>query len=231
MVRASLVVTAALLSGCATTEVWFPEQQKILITGNTLVYDGAITGGAVLEAIRIVRESDQKIDTLRITSPGGDMEAGIEFGYFVKENNWDVVVSKLCFSACANYVLTAGKNVEVKKDSLIGWHGGAKQDDELWKHSVPIDAQEQFFAYLNHLRIKETKFFETIEVDQHITNYGQTKNTSCQNNQTIDGWHYTIDDLHHMGVKNITVQGDKLLTELDYNNEPVHSCLMPSLFN
>lgn len=54
----------------------FPTQNQLTITGNTLVYDGMITGDAVLEAIRMVNDSDQKVTTLRITSSGGDIASG-----------------------------------------------------------------------------------------------------------------------------------------------------------
>lgn len=56
-----------------------------------------ITGEAVLRAIRIARNNEKPITKLIITSPGGDIAAGIEFGYFIREHNVDVDVRKLCF--------------------------------------------------------------------------------------------------------------------------------------
>ncbi|MDW6020006.1 hypothetical protein SBW85_20080 [Vibrio plantisponsor] len=70
-----------------------------------------ITGEAVLRAIRIARNNEKPITKLIITSPGGDIAAGIEFGYFIREHNVDVDVRKLCFSACANYILPAAKKL------------------------------------------------------------------------------------------------------------------------
>lgn len=118
--KIGLISAAILLSGCATQKMAFPTQNKLTITGNTLVYDGMITGDAVLEAIRMVNDSDQKVTTLRITSSGGDIGVGIEFGHFIKNNDMDVIVSQLCFSACANYILPAAKSVVIEKMRLLG---------------------------------------------------------------------------------------------------------------
>lgn len=219
------------LSGCTTMNTIMPPPQKIMIVGDTLVYDGFMTGDAILEAIRLVRLSENKITTLRITSPGGDMASGIEFGYFIKEKNLNVVVSQLCFSACANYVLPAANSIVIKKDALIGWHGGAKQADELWKQSVPIKYQKDFFAYLNRLRLKEMAFFNEMNVDINIANYGQIKSNSCQKTQKADGWYYTLSDLKYMGIKNIKVNGGELLTEFQYNDNKITSCQMSVLFS
>ncbi|OXE32644.1 hypothetical protein CA163_11650, partial [Vibrio parahaemolyticus] len=44
------------------------------------------------------------------------------------------------------------------------------------------------------------------------------------------GWYYTESDMRHMGIKNLTVQGE-LLNTLNYNNSEINSCLMPQIFN
>ncbi|MDN2483252.1 hypothetical protein [Vibrio agarivorans] len=221
----------------------FPVGQKILLVDDTLVYDGMITGDGVLEAVRIVRTSKTPIKTLRITSTGGDMAVGIEFGYFVREHNLDVEVSELCFSACANYILPAANNVTIHTNSLIGWHGGAKQADELWELSVPKKDLPVFMAYLNRLRIKETAFFGYIGVDQNIAIYGQVIDNACQIEQKSDGWYYSVEDLNRMGVKNITIKGSGLLNEIDYkddsglsdttssNSHKITSCLLENVFD
>ncbi len=82
-----------------------------MLIDETLIYEGIL----VLEAIRLVIESNNKINTLRITSPGGDMATSIEFGLFIKENNLDVETSQLCFSVCANYALPAANNILIEK--------------------------------------------------------------------------------------------------------------------
>lgn len=215
------------LTGCAKQATTFPPPHKVMITGRTLVFDGMITGDSVLEAIRIARASDVPLETLRITSPGGDIPSGIEFGYFVKELGLNVEVSKLCFSACANYVIPAGNKVTIKKDALVGWHGGARQSDALWKQSVPQRYHADLITFLTRIRIKENAFFEHVKVDPNITVYGQTSLKRCQLTKTSDGWYYSISDLNKMGVNNIEVQGE-LASETEYQGQKIRSCLMPS---
>lgn len=239
----STVVMVFSLIGCQNTSAVYPSAHKVLVVGDTLVYDGMITGEAVLEAMRVVRESNKPIKNLKITSTGGDMAVGIEFGYFIKDHNLDVEVSELCFSSCANYVLPAAKSVVINTNSLIGWHGGAKQSDELWELSVPKKERSSFMAYLNRMRVKETVFFGYVGVDQQITSYGQTIKNSCQIKQKTDGWYYSIEDLHRMGIKDITVKGTGLLNEIEYKNdsgqmnttnskgEKVTSCLLENIFD
>ncbi|MEF1289871.1 hypothetical protein [Vibrio sp. M260118] len=238
-----IAATVLLLVGCKSTPMVYPPAHKVMVSGNTLIYEGMITGDAVLEAMRVVREGKTPIDKLKITSPGGEMAVGMEFGYFIKENDLDVEVSRLCFSACANYILPAAKSVVINPDSLLGWHGGAKQADALWMHSVPSKDKKQFLEYLNRLRIKETAFFGYVGVDQQITTYGQTLKTSCQKSKNTDGWYYSVADMKRMGIKNITVKGAGLVEEVDYkaqgvkgdttnfDPEKVTSCLLENVFD
>ncbi|WP_260258665.1 hypothetical protein [Vibrio intestinalis] len=234
---------ALTIAGCKSTPTVYPTGQRLLLTGDTLIYEGMITGEGVLEAIRMVRQSDNAIKKLKITSTGGEMAVGMEFGYFVKENDLDVEVSEVCFSACANYILPAAKSVVINTNSLIGWHGGAKQTDKLWQQSVPKSKQVEFMTYLNRLRTKETAFFKHMGVDQQITTYGQTIENSCQIKQQTHGWYYTLEDLHRMGLKNITVKGSGLLNEIEYKDDggqldttdftpqKITSCLLESVFD
>ncbi|WP_238115878.1 hypothetical protein [Vibrio cincinnatiensis] len=113
------ILSLALLSGCSSTPIIFMPEHNVSVSGSTLIFDGPISGDSVLEALRVVRNSGVEIEKLRITSPGGDVPSGIEFGYFIKENNLNVEVDKLCFSACANYVIPAAKTVMIRGGSLI----------------------------------------------------------------------------------------------------------------
>lgn len=228
--KIKLMLLVVLISGCASQDIMYPGDENITTINQTLIYDGAISGEAVLRAIRIARNSEQPIKKLIITSPGGDIAAGIEFGYFIKENNLDVDVRKLCFSACANYILPAAKKVVIKRDSMVAWHGGAMQEDDMWRETVPNEYREDFFVYLNRVRIREQAFYNTIGVDPQIATYGQTKTESCIKNRYAEGWFYSIEDLKHMGIKNITLEGE-LLKKAEFDGEELLVCQMPTMFN
>ena len=49
-------------------------------------------------------------------------------GEWVFDHQLDVIVDELCFSSCANYIFTAGKNKIIGKDAIVGWHGSEQQD-------------------------------------------------------------------------------------------------------
>lgn len=241
-IKMLMFLSLVLLSGCQSLKTVYFSPHKLLVTGNTLVYDGPINGDAVLEALRVIRNSGKDISKIKITSTGGDMASGIEFGYFIYENNLDVEVTELCFSSCANYILPAAKNVVINSNSMVSWHGGAKQSDELWVLSVPKKERVEFQKMLDRLRIKETAFFGVIGVDQKITTYGQTIKNSCQIKEKTDGWHYSIEDLNRMGIKNIKVIGSGLLSEVEYKDDSgqmdtvnfkgdkITSCLLKNVF-
>lgn len=59
--RVLIIAFASLLSACASQVTIIPDENKILLTEDTLVYEGMITGDAVLEAIRLVRTDGRQI--------------------------------------------------------------------------------------------------------------------------------------------------------------------------
>ncbi|MGV1720380.1 hypothetical protein [Vibrio furnissii] len=220
------LVSLAVFSGCKSTQIVFMPEHNVSVSGRTLIFDGPISGDSVLEALRVVRNSGANIDKIRITSPGGDVPSGIELGYFVKENNLDVEVDKLCFSACANYVIPAAKTVVIKDGSLIGWHGGPRQSDELWQASAASSDKEDLMKFVSRLREKEEVFFEYIDVDPDITVYGQISSKKCQLIKKTHGWYYAKNDLVKMGVSNIVIEGE-LASSIEYQGSIIAVCLMP----
>lgn len=220
------ILSLALLSGCKSTPIVFMPEHNVSVSGSTLIFDGPISGDSVLEALRVVRNSGVVIEMLRITSPGGDVPSGIELGYFIKDNNLNVEVDKLCFSACANYVIPAAKTVVINEGSLIGWHGGPRQSDDLWYASAPSSDKEELITFISRLREKEEAFFEYINVDPDITVYGQTSSKKCQLTKETHGWYYSISDLAKMGVPNVVINGE-LASSIEYQGDTINACLMP----
>lgn len=221
------LVSLAVLSGCKSIPIVFLPEHNVTVSGTTLVFDGPISGDSVLEALRVVRNSGADIEKIRITSPGGDVPSGIELGYFVKENNLEVEVDTLCFSACANYVIPAARRVLINDGSLIGWHGGPRQSDEIWKAMAPSSDKDDLMKFVARLREKEEAFFEYINVDPDITVYGLTSSKECQLTKEIQGWYYSTNDMAKMGVPNVVIDGE-LASSIEYQGETISVCLMPN---
>ena len=49
-------------------------------------------------------------------------------GHWIYDRNMDAVVDDLCFSFCANYIFTSGRNKVIREDSIVGWHGSPQQN-------------------------------------------------------------------------------------------------------
>ena len=222
------------ISGCASFPDTYSLPAEVYIDGDTLVYKGSIDARPVLRALRL---ADKEVKVLIIQSGGGDVESGIEFGYWVHNNDIKVVVDGLCFSSCANYILTASNDVLIKSNSVIGWHGGAYQDFGVNNHKwyeylspSRMNRKEKFLgSMIDYLRKKETEFFEYIGVDPEITTYGQTEDASCQRNSESAGWFYGLSDLKHMGVGDIQLEDGHFNMRSDLFDITV--CEMPRLFN
>lgn len=218
------------LTAC-TNQLPLPFQSPALsIKDDTLIYDGMLTGDGILEAMRMMRNSDTEITKLQVTSPGGVIDPSIELGYFIKEKNLDLIVTKLCFSSCANYLLPAAHSVKIEKNTLVGWHGGARQNNSYWKQSIPESQWRDFLPYLEKLREKEFQFFQYIDVAPNIITYGQTKLNTCQKAKQTSGWYYTLGDMKAMGLPPIEIEGGVMLESMTYQDEKVTSCQMPPIF-
>jgi len=92
-----------------------------------IVYFGGIDQERVEKAMALYQPGDR----LLIRSSGGDLDAGMEFGYFISERNMSVEVVDYCISSCANYVFLAGNPKILNTNSLVIFHGGPKQANFL----------------------------------------------------------------------------------------------------
>ena len=133
----------------------FP-RAEISINGLTLVYNGIIDQPSYNHFRRIVAASDGLIETVQIRSNGGDVSFGLKMGEWIFEQGLDVVVDGYCFSACANYIFTAGRNKEIRDGSVVGWHG-SNLTSEFVAMDLGITLEEQLKAEFD-ASIKDAPF-------------------------------------------------------------------------
>ncbi len=129
-----------------------------------------------------------------------------------------MVVENYCFSACANYIFTAGRNKAIKDGSIIGWHGSnltseyiandqgitldeqLKQEFDTSMEGAPINVESpaHYQALLNqHKRYflkqidEEREFLEETGVRPEILTYGfLSENHEAMH--TADNHHYSV---------------------------------------
>lgn len=231
--RLRVLLVCVLVSGCATMPSKFSQPATVTWDEDGIVYKGVIDARYVLEAIRLAEMKN--ISTLKISSGGGDVEAGIELGYWIRENNIEVIIDGVCFSSCANYVFTAANKVVVKSGAIVGWHGGAFQKGNWYKNSwyeylIPNRVKSKSLyvdSLLEFLRVKEKTFFGSIGVDRRITTFGQTQANTCRTKKSQDGWVYRLSDLEKMGITNVVLEDGEFVVR----HEPyqIYLCLMPPI--
>ena len=107
------------------------DASTLSIEGSTVVMIGDLDDGFYESFLSLVRGREDGITTLRVNSGGGITDEGIKLGHWIFEHGVDVVVDGLCFSSCANYIFTAGRNKTIMADSIVGWHGSEQQDEHI----------------------------------------------------------------------------------------------------
>ena len=217
--------------------IWFDYEENpatISVEGSTIVFEGDIESSTYRDFLFAVRGKEDQITAIRINSPGGITDQGIMIGEWIFDHEIDVIVEELCFSSCANYIFTAGKNKIIEKDAIVGWHGSEQQDpflaagygismaelyarqfDEMkeWGETLPGEAKEDFVATLLEAEAdgKEQRFLDAIGVNLYLMVYGMLPDQFdyYMNKQTeYGGWTFTIDDMAKFGVYNVTYAGD-----------------------
>ena len=111
--------------------IWYdyaPNPAIITVEGTTISFVGDIESQTYRDFLYAVRGKEDQITTIRINSGGGITEQGMQIGEWVFDHKIDVIVDEICFSSCANYIFTAGKNKIIEKDAIVGWHGSEQQD-------------------------------------------------------------------------------------------------------
>jgi hypothetical protein len=117
--RATLaLVLAALLTGPAAAD---RRATRIEVQGQVATFVGVITSEHTARLLETV--GTRPVDTLVITSPGGDADAGLALAREVRARGWTVRVREFCGSACANYVFPAARRRIVEPGALLLWHG------------------------------------------------------------------------------------------------------------
>jgi len=181
---------------------------SIYARNNTLYFKGNITDSTILQTMNVINNYRKPINTMVVTSLGGDTVPAMRLGYWIYDNQINLIVDKVCLSSCANYFFTAAKSVFIKKGAIVFWHGGSTQ-----KSLQPVNGSLKELEVRRHKIELEFRFFRHINVKQDITVYGQLNDSFLLYNTAgcirasddgdLQGWTYTIDDLKKFGVNNV----------------------------
>lgn len=218
--------------------IWYePNPATITVEGSTIIFDGDIEDSTYRDFLVAVRGKEDQITAIRINSPGGITDHGIRIGEWIFDHEIDVIVEELCFSSCANYIFTAGKNKIIEKDAIVGWHGSEQQDlfiaagygitmaelharnyDEMqdWGPHAPRESKEEYVeSMLKYDEFEphdqEPKFLEKVGINLYLMVYGMLLDQfDYYMNEQIEfgGWTFSIKDMAKFGVHNVTYEGE-----------------------
>lgn len=192
---------------------------RVQAENGELHYAGSVDQDANARVFALYDSLDRKPSTLVVTSPGGDIDAGMELGRWVHDRKLDIRVSDYCLSSCANYVFTAGARKMVGHTAIIGFHGGASSQSFTLDatYQARLDAMTPAQQEADRAELAETlraqaereaAFFARIGVDRAITTYGQKPRTKALLERlNFIGWTYTRQGFARFGVDGIDVTG------------------------
>ena len=141
---------------------------------------------------------------LRITSVGGDIEAGMRIGAYIHEKRIDVVVSGACLSSCANYIFPAGRKRIIEEGGYVGWHGSATHLKYLYDNGLQKHTSAQMLL-ASRLAEKESVFFESLGVNGFICWFGRLAPFSSKNYFLL-----SKEAMEAFGITNVNLQSNYL---------------------
>ena len=146
-------------------------------------------------------------------------------GHWVYDRGLDVVVDTHCFSSCANYIFTAGRNKIIGEGAIVGWHGSAQQDeyiarsqgislDEYWRRqfdSVVMPGLPQgtiVWWSSNRLIREERAFLERVGVRVDALVYGVMPGRyDVYRSGGYSLWTFSIEDMGKFGIGDVSYAG------------------------
>ncbi len=205
--RPLLTILVVFLTACATPPT-SPIVPNVLVADDKILIRGAITKETASEFKRAIESA--KISKVMLDSGGGNVEAAIEIATLIHKRELDVEVVKNCFSSCANYLFTAGKNKHIGEQGIVAWHGNAHH--MLYLHKTgqkPLNESE--FNNFTRLVKLEADFFASIATDQFICWFGKLEPFKIRNLYFL-----SKQDMERFGVKNITVRSNYEASDTSY---------------
>ena len=207
--RNLLFLALLLFFGCAGSpqvkinEIDLIDKDTVRFIGNT-----SKENAKLLESI--LTKHAKEIDTLIVTSSGGEVFGGMHIGQLVHKFDLKVVIERYCTSSCANYLVTASNNVVVSKGAFLGWHGGSTQSmytpfeekiswlsriQRFFRHA---DYNEDMDTYLLRWQERELEFFEKVGVNQAVTILGMMPGLNEERDSML--FSYDKETLQYLGL-------------------------------
>jgi hypothetical protein len=156
----------------------FINGQWSTVDETTLAFVGKITRDTPR---RLQEVLSGQIQTIIVTSDGGETEGGIAVGEVIQERGLDVVVEGFCASSCANYFFTLANDKVVAEGSWVGYHGNvqtllALTESQLKAQGITSPrVLDQTLTNLKAQAERERVLLTAAGVDQTLFDYSQVQ--------------------------------------------------------
>ena len=215
----NLIFSAALLALSSPAMAAGDDTTQVYFSNGQLEYVGSINQKANQQLIALYDSLAAKPAVLSIRSPGGEVNAGMDLGSWVRAHKLNVRVMEFCLSSCANYVFPAGIEKIVSNFAMIGYHGGPGKLEKLTLDesaqkiydALPPDQQKALMAEFASVSQqggrREAQYFEQLGVRADISSLGQSQRYDqfVKANPNAAGWTYSLEDFARLGVRDISV--------------------------
>jgi hypothetical protein len=217
--RRALLLGCALLAPSLPAQASAPEATQAYFSNGELEYFGDLDENANERLFALYDRLSPKPTVLSIRSQGGEVNAGMALGSWVRAHRLNVKVLEFCLSSCANYVFPAGIRKIVSNFAVIGYHGGPNNPGRLQlgaKAQKIYDAltpekQKAFMEDIAEISSRdshrESEYFKEIGVRADISSLGQQDQYQqiSRDNPGAVGWTYSLEGFAMLGVRDISV--------------------------
>lgn len=214
-----LIFSASLLALSSPAMAGEEDTTQVYFSNGQLEYVGPINQAANQQLSALYDSLAAKPAVLSIRSPGGEVNAGMDLGSWVRAHKLNVRVMEFCLSSCANYVFPAGIEKIVSNFAMIGYHGGPGKLEKLTLDegaqkiydALPPDQQKALMAEFASISQqggrREAQYFEQLGVRADISSLGQNERYDqfVKSNPNAVGWTYSLKDFARLGVRDISV--------------------------
>lgn len=124
LLRLVIILASFVTAGCMRH---VQEQVQVDIPQKLITFTGKIDRTSLGQfKSALAKQPNVRFAAISITSEGGDALSAIELGFIIHDLSLDVIVPRLCISACSEYVLVAGRRRLVGNGAIVLFHGSPK---------------------------------------------------------------------------------------------------------
>lgn len=150
MKTVAIALLSLALTGCATQK-----SAPVLVSGKTLVFQGPIYANAADEFVGSIEQHEG--NRVLIASAGGYVAPALRMAQVIYDRGMDVEVFGQCFSSCANYIFSCGKNIAITGTWLEDVSTLAAHEADFYK-TVGVDTFVTWFGKIPSHDVRDTYF-------------------------------------------------------------------------